>query len=138
MFWRAGETYGKPDGAWGLCVISMGMVRVATKSNKYGLKPKQLKMVQTLADPGFTGTVTELCAQIGVARSTFYDWMGQEQFKACLTDFIGKYADSELAAVWKALIRKCTDGDVQAIKLYFDVRERGAGGHEGVDSGWFK
>ena len=97
---------------------------MTTKSNKLGLKPKQIKLANRLADPGFTGTVTQLCDEIGVARSTFYDWMGQEPFREYLTDLINRYADSELASVWKALIRRCVVGDVQAIKLYFDVRSR--------------
>ena len=82
-------------------------------------------MAQRLADPGFMESVTALCEQIGVARSTFYDWMGQEPFRAYLTELIDRYADSELASVWKALIRRCVNGDVQAMKLYFDVRGRG-------------
>ena len=53
-------------------------------------------------------------------------------------DLIDKFADSELATVWKALIKKCSAGDVQAMRLYFDVRERSAGGRASEDSGWFK
>lgn len=98
---------------------------MATKSDKSGLKPKQLKMANRLADPEFTGTVTQLCDEIGVARSTFYDWMGQEAFRDYLTELINRYADSELARVWKALVFRCVTGDVQAMKLYFDVRSRG-------------
>lgn len=71
------------------------------------------------------GSVTALCEQVGVARSTFYDWMGQESFRTYLTELIDRYADSELASVWKALIRRCVGGDVQAMRLYFDVRGRG-------------
>ena len=111
---------------------------MTTKSNKLGLKPKQIKLANRLADPGFTGTVTQLCDEIGVARSTFYDWMGQEKFREYLADLIDKFADSELATVWKALIKKCSAGDVQAMRLYFDVRERSAGGRASEDSGWFK
>ena len=51
------------------------VVEMATKPDKFTLKPKQIRMAQKLADPGFTGTITELCDGIGVARTTFYDWM---------------------------------------------------------------
>ena len=97
---------------------------MTTKTNKYGLKPKQIKLAEKLADPSFTGTVTQLCSEVGVARTTFYAWMGQDVFRDYLTELINRYADSELASVWKALIRRCVAGDVQAIKLYFDVRSR--------------
>ena len=114
------------------------VVEMATKPDKFTLKPKQIRMAQKLADPGFTGTITELCDGIGVARTTFYDWMGQEKFREYLADLIDKFADSELATVWKALIKKCSAGDVQAMRLYFDVRERSVGGRASEDSGWFK
>ena len=114
------------------------VVEMATKPDKFTLKPKQIRMAQKLADPGFTGTITELCDGIGVARTTFYDWMGQEKFREYLADLIDKFADSELATVWKALIKKCSAGDVQAMRLYFEVRERSAGGRASEDSGWFK
>ncbi len=97
---------------------------MATKPNNLELTPKQRHLAEKLANPDFTGTVTELCRQCNVARSTFYKWMDKREFLEYLNELIQKYSDSELANVWKALIRKCAMGDVQAIKLYFELRER--------------
>lgn len=105
---------------------------MATKSNKTGLNKKQIQLAEMLANPDFCGTVTQLCEQCGVARSTFYRWLDQPEFRAYLDGLISKYADSELAAVWKALLRRCGCGDIQAIKLYFELRERTTSSHAGV------
>ena len=39
-----------------------------------------------------------------------------------MDSLISKFTSSELSTVWKALIRRCSIGDVQAIKLYFEMR----------------
>ncbi len=57
---------------------------MTTKSNKLGLKPKQIKLANRLADPGFTGTVTQLCDEIGVARSTFTTGWDKNHFGSIL------------------------------------------------------
>lgn len=104
--------------------------RVATKSNKTALSPKQRKAAQMLANPDYRGTVTALCLEVGVARSTFYDWVRQSAFTAYLTGLIESYADSELAHVWQALIAQCLEGNVRAIELYFKLRARPSGALE--------
>ena len=95
---------------------------MGTKSNKFGLTRQQLRAAEMLANPDFTGTVTSLCEEIGVARSTFYKWLGNDEFRRHVDDLIGKYTDSELSRVWKALMRCIDAGDLQAIRLYFDLK----------------
>lgn len=95
---------------------------MGTKSNKFGLTRQQLRAAEMLANPDFTGTVTSLCEEIGVARSTFYKWLGNGEFRRHVDDLIGKYTDSELSRVWKALMRCIDAGDLQAIRLYFDLK----------------
>lgn len=103
---------------------------VATKSNKFGLNTKQIKLAETLANPEFRGNITELCSLCGVARSTFYKWMDHPAFRAYLDNLIHKYTDSELSTVWRALIKRCSTGDVQAIRLYFELRDKGKSDNE--------
>lgn len=95
-----------------------------TKSNSGRLTGKKLKMAQLLTDPEQKMTVTEMCYVVGIARSTFYQWMDSEEFRTQLDRMIDQYTDGELANVWKALIRKATLGDVNAIKLYFEMKGR--------------
>lgn len=97
---------------------------MTTKSNTNGLNRKQRRAAEMLANPEFGGTITDLCAEIGVARSTFYDWLGKEEFKNYVDGLIDRYTDSELSRVWKALMRRVDAGDIQAIKLYFELKGR--------------
>lgn len=97
---------------------------MATKPDKKGLNRKQIKAAERLADPEFRGTITELCGKVGVARSTFYDWLGKEEFRSYVDGLIDRYTDSELSRVWKSLMRLIDRGDIQAIKLYFELKGR--------------
>ncbi len=90
-------------------------------------------MAETLMDPEWKGTVTSLCEQYGVARSTLYRWMDKPEFQRYLEQLVDKYADSELATVWKALIARCAIGDVQAMKLYFELRSQGKADGKGME-----
>lgn len=95
---------------------------MATKLNKYSPTGKKLKMARMLADPDQKGSITELCAEVGVARTTFYDWIGDDDFRGYVDSLIERYTDSELSRVWKALMRQIDKGDMQAIKLYFELK----------------
>lgn len=95
---------------------------MATKSNKLEYTGKKAKLAEMLTNPEFSGSVTDVCREVGVARSTFYKWMDDKNYLDYLQRLIDKYTDSELSAVWKALIVECKTGNVQAIKLYFELK----------------
>ena len=95
---------------------------MATKSNRNGYTGKRAKLAETLTNPEFNGTVTDICKEVGVARSTFYRWMDDKDYLDYIQGLIDKYTDSELSSVWKALISECKNGNVQAIKLYFELK----------------
>lgn len=86
------------------------------------LTSKQRKAVEMLVNPEFNGSITDLCQRLNVARSTFYRWRDDPTFCYCLDAEIDKYTDGELAAVWKSLIRKCLEGNVQALRLFFELK----------------
>ena len=83
---------------------------------------KRKKVAEMLANPDFTGTMTELIENVGVPRTTFYRWLEDEQYIEYINSLVERYTDSELAAVWKALVRECRKGNVQAIKLFFELK----------------
>lgn len=97
---------------------------MAQKSTKKRLSKKQLAVAELLADPSFMGTITELCARCDVPRRTFYNWRDEPLFCEYVDSLIDKYTDSELASVWKSLIRACMDGNVQAMRLYFELKNK--------------
>ncbi len=77
-----------------------------------------------LSNPDFTGSITELCQKIGVARSTLYRWQSDSVFCKYVDDMIDRYTESELSNVWKALIRRATQGNTEAIKIYFELKNK--------------
>ena len=54
---------------------------MATKSNELNLTSKQRKLAELLANPDFTGSITELCRECGVARSTYYKWLDKPELQ---------------------------------------------------------
>ena len=84
------------------------------KCTKSRLTKKQREAAEMLANPDISCTKTRLCETVGVSRSGFYKWLKDS--------LIDTYTDAELGSVWKALVHRCVIGDVQAIKLYFELK----------------
>lgn len=80
---------------------------------------------ELLANPDFSGTKEDIAREAGVSRATFYRWLRNPDFVALVNGLVSQYADAELSMVWKSLCKRIQDGDMQAIKLYFELRERG-------------
>ncbi len=97
---------------------------MSAKVNKSGLSETQRKMAEMLADPESEHrTISEICEAVGIDRSTYYKhWRNSEKFRNYVDELIGKYTDSELASVWRVLIDKCLEGNVNAIKLFFELK----------------
>lgn len=91
-----------------------------TKSN---LTKKQINALSLFVDPSIS-TITEIADKARVCRSTIYDWLDDDDFTKALDEKIDKYTDSEVANIWKALINKAMNGDTQAIKLYFEMKNK--------------
>ena len=95
---------------------------MAAKSNKCGYTGKRARLAEMLVNPDNFATVTDICETVGVARSTFYKWLREPEYLEYIQGLIDRFTDSELAAVWKSLIIECKKGNVQAIKLYFELK----------------
>lgn len=95
---------------------------MAQNGTKYALKPKQRKLAEALVNPECDKTVTEICAELKIPRRTYYNWLDNDDFKEYMRYLIDKYAESELAGVWRSLIAATSDKNVNAIKLYFEMR----------------
>ncbi len=92
------------------------------KCTKSRLTKKQREAAEMLANPDVSCTKTRLCETVGVSRSVFYKWLKDSEFISYVNSLIDTYTDAELGSVWKALIHRCVVGDVQAIKLYFELK----------------
>lgn len=99
---------------------------MATLCNTSGYYPKvkgkRRKVAERLASPEFDGNITRLCNEMGVARSTLYRWYDDADFMGYVEWLIEKYTDSELANAWRALVRKANTGNVEALKLFFELK----------------
>lgn len=93
-----------------------------TKTDKFKRNSKKIKMAEMLANPEFTGTNKQIQEAIGISHETFYKWIKQKEMLDYIEQLVDRYTDGELAAVWKALVKKCKGGDTQAIKLYFELK----------------
>lgn len=103
------------------CVEEMEVKRLM-KSDESRPTGKKLQMAELLASPEFNGTNKELYEAIGISHDTFYKWIKDPDILNYAGELIDKYTDAELSRVWKALINRCAIGDVQAIKLYFELK----------------
>lgn len=87
------------------------------------LTKKQINALPLFVDPSIT-SITKIAEELGVARSTIYSWLDDEEFKTAVDKKIEKYTDSQEAHIWKSLINKAKDGNVRAIKLYFEMKNK--------------
>lgn len=86
------------------------------------LTNEQIQAAELLADPSYKGTRSAIIKQVGVSRTTFYDWFKNQNFVNYVNGLIDTYTDAELSSVWRALIKNCKNGDTRAIKLYFELK----------------
>ena len=102
------------------------MIKVAEQSQKLtyaDLTQKQINALSLFVNPE-VDTITEIADKAGVSRQTIYSWMDNEDFKYALNEKIDKYTDSQTASVWKSLIAQARKGNVQAIKLFFEMKDQ--------------
>ena len=79
---------------------------------------------ELLANPDFSGTKEEIAREAGVSRATLYRWLRNPDFVALVNQLVAQYAETDLAMVWNSLCTQLQAGNLQAIRLYFELRER--------------
>lgn len=98
---------------------------MANSTRKLGLTPKQVKCINMMLTPGFQKTVTEMCKELSIERSTYYDWLKNDTFKKTLSDGLSDLALHDLPEVWQSLINDCKDpkalGHTASMKIYFEM-----------------
>lgn len=98
---------------------------MATKNNKeWTPSIKQRKAAELLADPEWKGTITDLCTEVGVNRTTYYKWIQKPEFNEYVSNLIDQYMSGEYARAWKALMRNVDRGDTQSLRLFFELQKR--------------
>lgn len=97
------------------------MINVST-TEKINLKQK--KAAKILIGDSFDGSFKGICEKVGISEKTFCQWLEDEEFLKYLLNLVEKYTIGEVAAVWKSLLEQCIKGNIQAIKLYFELKNK--------------
>ena len=98
------------------------------------LSAKQKKLLRLLENPGSCGgggdgkdredSPEALCRAAGVDPADFYSWLRLPPFRMAMEHRLEGYIHGELGRVWRILMDLVEQGNIQAIKLYFDLRSR--------------
>lgn len=91
------------------------------------LTDKQLAVVSTLLNPLDTRSQTKKLADLGVKPATFAGWMKSKRFSDYMKARSEELFGDALPLAHDALVRKVTDGDIRAIKLFYEVSGRYTG-----------
>ena len=86
------------------------------------LTAKQMQVAEMLANPNEAKTKCEIVNECGIARSTLYKWLIDDDFVDYVNKLVDRYTSGELSEVWRALCNRAKTGDVQAIKLFFELK----------------
>lgn len=98
------------------------MIDVGTTENK--LNSKQKKAAEFLIADSFDMDLTGICEKIGISINTFIQWLETDEFCGYIENLTGKAVIENFPAVWKSLLEQCKKGNVQAIKLYFELKDK--------------
>lgn len=75
-----------------------------------------------LVDPSDNRTKTDKIKAAGLTERTFYRWMSDTRYISYVNSLTDKYTNAALPGAWKALIRQCDLGNIQAIKFLFELK----------------
>jgi hypothetical protein len=79
-------------------------------------------MAALLLNPEDRRTKKAKLESIELPERTFYRWMRDRRYVDYINSQLDQYIDGELADVWRALINQCKRGNIQAIKLLFEMK----------------
>ncbi len=86
------------------------------------LKPKQKKVAEALVDPEDERTVTQLCKDFNISRTTFYNWQKEHDFMSYVEFLVESFTTSIIPKAWKQISRKINEGNMEAIRMLLEVK----------------
>ena len=87
------------------------------RTKPYKITPEQKILIENIIAGK---NITDACEAAGVARSSYYDWYDDKDFRR----EIEKAKDSRVHAVEDMLFKKCEEGDTTAIKFFLCNRAK--------------
>lgn len=88
------------------------------------LTPIQMVALGILSDPTSRGSLKSKLERIGVSYSQYRNWMNNTEFAKAMNQIGEKMVVDNIATVHQSLVGKAQAGDVQAMKLFYEVSGR--------------
>ncbi|MDO7786100.1 phBC6A51 family helix-turn-helix protein [Desulforamulus aquiferis] len=83
---------------------------------------KQVAIAELLLNPEDRRPKKAKLDAVGLPERTFYRWMKDPRFLNYLNSKLDQYTAGGLVDVWHSLINQAKRGNIQAIKLYFEMK----------------
>lgn len=93
-----------------------GGLRVLTETGK-SWNPKQLAYMMMLADIGNEKSDPEMAEELGVSRQTLWNWRQLPGFLDDAEHLLDKMLKSQMAHVYRGLMKRAKQGEVDQAKL---------------------
>ena len=87
-----------------------------------GVKGKKRKVAEALCDPDDERSVTQLCKDFKISRTTFYNWQHDTEFMGYVDYLIESFTTSIIPKAWKQIAKKIEKGEMEAIKMLLEVK----------------
>ncbi len=85
------------------------------------LTKKQKRMADALTNISYNETLDGICERFLISKETLYNWLSEENFRRYMDLILNGKTFSAMNSVWKSLLKQCDEGNIQAIKLYFEL-----------------
>ena len=99
------------------------MTKVNKNKGMYpSVKGKKRTVAEAVVDPDDERTITELCKDFKISRTTFYNWQRDSDFMGYVNYLIESFTTSIIPKAWKQISKKIDKGDMEAIKMLLEVK----------------
>ncbi len=88
------------------------------------MNKKQKVFFEVLKKEGPGENISDLCEKANISTSEFYEWLKDDFFRNEFNCYTEICSAGEFGAVWGVLIEQCRKGNIQAIKLFFDMQSK--------------
>ena len=82
---------------------------------------KQKKVADALTNIESNGSLDDICEEYAISRETLYQWLSEDLFRKYMDMVLNGKTFTAMTEVWRSLLNQCGEGNIQAIKLYFEL-----------------
>ena len=86
------------------------------------VKGKKRKVAEAVVEPEDERSITELCKDFKISRTTFYNWQRDSDFIGYVNYLTESFTTSIVPKAWKQISKKIDKGDMEAIRMLLEVK----------------